>query len=705
MKHIFIFIFTIVIIVLSGCSNNASHITVGIIHKTDETIYALEKMEAELNKKGINVKFKNKIQYNNDLNIIFEERTVAGAEDYRIEKHSGRTDLVAGTPIGAMYGILTVTDYIKAHGSMKGLPEGEVKAALPFRAIKFNLPWFSYRRGENLQLHYETCRDTLFWEGFLDMMAENKFNALTLWNLHPFIFMVKPTNFPEASPFSDEEMGQWKKFWNKLFAMAKQRGIETYVVNWNIFVSEEFSKNYGVAEYSREWGFWGSGDTSKVIQKYTRELVTQTINEYPDLTGIGITLGERMGDMTVEERRRWIDRTIIKGMQDANRKAKLIYRAPLSAGTGSEGSTSKSTEILTRDALEKLSGIETPVWVEFKYNWSHGHSSPKLSIVHGGKLTDTYWNPEPKNYTVIWTVRNEDFFVLRWCRPDFIREFMKNNTGNSYNGGCIIGSECYIPAKDYLSKPEYACQYAWQRQWLFYKAWGNLLYNPQQNNNFLVDAINSEFAVQNGEKILEAWQNASATAHHIASFYQGTWDGALYTEGFSSWRDGGAAKFIRVDQLINRPTLDSLMINIQQFVELNEKVPDSIITPYEVADMAEENAQITLRILTEIEHDSLTVTLKMELNDMKTWAYLGLYFANKVRGATAYAKFLKTGDKEFQTDAVIFLEKALKHWKDVVEHVEIYNRPTIPYMFDEQFSWRKQTVEAERDVAIVKAGK
>ena len=389
MKHIFIFIFTIVIIVLSGCSNNASHITVGIIHKTDETIYALEKMEAELNKKGINVKFKNKIQYNNDLNIIFEERTVAGAEDYRIEKHSGRTDLVAGTPIGAMYGILTVTDYIKAHGSMKGLPEGEVKAALPFRAIKFNLPWFSYRRGENLQLHYETCRDTLFWEGILDMMAENKFNALTLWNLHPFIFMVKPTNFPEASPFSDEEMGQWKKFWNKLFAMAKQRGIETYVVNWNIFVSEEFSKNYGVAEYSREWGFWGSGDTSKVIQKYTRELVTQTINEYPDLTGIGITLGERMGDMTVEERRRWIDRTIIKGMQDANRKAKLIYRAPLSAGTGSEGSTSKSTEILTRDALEKLSGIETPVWVEFKYNWSHGHSSPKLSIVHGGKLTYT----------------------------------------------------------------------------------------------------------------------------------------------------------------------------------------------------------------------------------------------------------------------------------------------------------------------------
>ncbi len=85
--------------------------------------------------------------------------------------------------------------------------------------------------------------------------------------------------------------------------MAKVRGIETYVVNWNIFVSDEFSKAYNVADYSTSSGVYGEGETNELIEKYTREIVTQTINKYENLTGIGISLGERMGGMTSEERR------------------------------------------------------------------------------------------------------------------------------------------------------------------------------------------------------------------------------------------------------------------------------------------------------------------------------------------------------------------------------------------------------------------
>ena len=41
---------------------------------------------------------------------------------------------------------------------------------------------------------------------------------------------------------SDEEFAEWRQFWTSLFRMAKDRGIETYLVNWNIFVSPEFAK-------------------------------------------------------------------------------------------------------------------------------------------------------------------------------------------------------------------------------------------------------------------------------------------------------------------------------------------------------------------------------------------------------------------------------------------------------------------------------
>ena len=41
----------------------------------------------------------------------------------------------------------------------------------------------------------------------LDMMAENRFNVLTLWSLHSFHYMVRPKSFLEASPFTEAELG------------------------------------------------------------------------------------------------------------------------------------------------------------------------------------------------------------------------------------------------------------------------------------------------------------------------------------------------------------------------------------------------------------------------------------------------------------------------------------------------------------------
>ena len=74
-----------------------------------------------------------------------------------------------------------------------------------------------------------------------------------------------------------------------------------------------------------------------------------------------------------------------------------------------------------------------------KFNWSHGHSTPKLVKVHGGKLGDTYFVPRPTNYKVVWQVRNEDFFALRWGVPDFIRQHIALNGAADYVGGYFVG--------------------------------------------------------------------------------------------------------------------------------------------------------------------------------------------------------------------------------------------------------------------------
>ena len=102
---------------------------------------------------------------------------------------------------------------------------------------------------------------------------------------------------------------------------------------------------------------------------------------------------------------------------------KLIHRVPFSSGLSSGPGVSADVEKITRAAMEKLGNqFAGPIWVEMKFNWSHGHSTPKLVKVHGGKLGDTYFNPLPTNYRIVWQVRNEDFFALRWGVPDFIRQ-------------------------------------------------------------------------------------------------------------------------------------------------------------------------------------------------------------------------------------------------------------------------------------------
>jgi hypothetical protein len=301
--------------------------------------------------------------------------------------------------------------------------------------------------------------------------------------------------------------------------MAKERGIDTYVVNWNILVNPEFAKAHGLKGDNFWPNYKGEGETSEIVKRYTRESVTQMLEEYPDLSGFGFTLAEQMGGMTPAQRQAWIEETIIAGMKAARRPTKMIFRAPLSADLGQGGSTSVATERLTRKAIENLShAFDGPIWMEIKFNWSHAHSTPRLIKTHGGPLNDAYYNPAPSNYKITWIIRNEDFYALRWGVPSFVRNHLRMNGRHEYVGGYFVGSENYIQAKDYFTVAGEAVDwtYAFERQWLFYMLWGRLLYNPATPDS----VFEAEFVRRYGEAarpLLDAYAAASATQLHYAS--------------------------------------------------------------------------------------------------------------------------------------------------------------------------------------------
>ena len=684
-----------------------------------QQIYAAAKLNESLRRNNYST-----VVSNAEFEINLKtDSTHLSPEAYTIQHNNNSIGITGGDGRGLIYGCLSLAEDLDNGISLRQCKDKSEKPFLPFRAIKFDLPWDTYRHSHALDLHDQTCRDTAFWKAFLDMMAANRFNSLTLWNLHPYTFLIKPENFPEASPWTDRQMEAWQTLFHAIFRMASERGIDTYIMPFNIFVTPEFASAHNVAMDNLQHDYYVRGDTSEIIKRYTRECVTQMLDEYPNLTGIGLTLGEGMGGMTPEQREEWIKETIIEGMRLANRKSKLIHRIPFSSTTSSLGVTSRETERLTRKAIEdeaKLGCFEGPIWAGLKFNWSHAHSTTKLIKVHGGKLYDTYFNPEPTAYKIVWTARNEDFFCLRWGVPSFVRQHILQNT-HSWSGGYIIGSETYIPAKDYFTRDTVGLSwhYAFERQWLFYKLWGRLLYNPSTSDNVFKTEFIRRYGKQ-GKNLLQASALAGTTPLRLASDFDCGWDFTLYSEGMMALDDRTQrVDYISVDRLINQPPLDTSYVSVAQYVKTKlagGTFKNDRVTPPLLAAMLEKDCIKALHLVKNID-TSTNKALVYEVADIRAWAYLGLHLSEKIKGAVDLQTFRLTGIRSFQQDAIDHFKKELAYWDNVIaitrplykdmplQHLSQQGGKSWKENYNLRFHWALLRPDVEKDIEIARQTK
>jgi hypothetical protein len=654
---------------------------------------------------------------------VFELRLdpALGAEAFSIARSGRHFSVNGGDPRGLIYGALALREQLLDGKTLDQLSVGTQKPALAFRGIKFNTPWDSYRPSSALDQHFETVRNLDFWRDFLDMMVENRFNAISLWTMHPFTYMIRPKNFPEASKWSDAQFAEWQHLYREIFRMAKERGLDTYVVFWSIFVSEDFAKAHNITTQNFYPHYYVNGDTSEATKRYLRESVTQMLEEYPDLDGIGVSHGEGMGGMTPLQRQQFVDEVFIAGALAAKRTqpVKLIHRVPFSSGLTSGPGASTDVEQITRNAMEKLDHkFDGPIWVEMKFNWSHGHSTPKLIKVHGGQLGDTYFKPAPSNYKIVWQVRNEDFFALRWGVPDFIRQHIARNAmqdgRQDYVGGYFVGSETYIPALDYFTavKDPVDWKWAFQRQWLFYKLWGRLLYDPATPDAEFQADFERRYGAR-GAHLLEAYALASNTQMRLASLYDSRWDFTLYGEGFLALQ-GEETHYIGVDALINQPTLDPDYVSVADYLKTTRAggtFAANRITPPRLAGLLEHDASAALALVKPIDTQR-NASLMYEVADVRTWSYLGLHLAEKLRGAVALQNFRAGGDPRDQQQAIAHLEKALGYWDQVIRitrpiykdmKLTAYNGNSFDANPHNLFHWALIRGEVAHDIDVARA--
>jgi len=388
---------------------------------------------------------------------------------------------------------------------------------------------------------------------------------------------------------------------------------------------------------------------------------------------------------------------VVSGMRLADRKVKFIHRVPLSANKGSGGSVSASVEQMTREILDTLTVADGLINIELKFNWSHAHSTPHLAKVHGGPLTDAYWNPMPENYRLAWMMRNEDFFMLRWGQADFIRKHIATNA-HDYVNGYFVGSECYIAAKDYFTKlPGTTHTYAFERQWMYYKNWGRLLYDANESDQVFESSFAYRFP-ETGKELFEAQQTVSKVPLIIASYWNATWDFTLYSEGMLTLKDGKMTVF-PIKDIAGKQPMDPAYMSVKEFLEQGNMLRK--ITPLELADSIVTFCNASLESVQNIDVGE-NVDLQYEVSDIKTWANLGLCFANRLRAAVAYQKYMELEDGSQKIEAIRLMQASLDNWKEVVKITRpIYNEVPLVHMNRNDkapFHWSLMQKDLEEEI-------
>ena len=184
---------------------------------------------------------------------------------------------------GAMYGGLELAEQIRSRG-IDAVSDTERNPYLRMRGTKFNIPLDlrtpSYSdMSDSAQQNISTVWDFEFWRAYLDALARDRYNYVSLWNLHPFPSMVKVPEYPDVALNDvwrskirfDEDystrttdvvtpamlankeivkqltIDRKIDFWRRVMQYAKDRNIEFDVVTWNIFTYGVDGK-YGITD-------------------------------------------------------------------------------------------------------------------------------------------------------------------------------------------------------------------------------------------------------------------------------------------------------------------------------------------------------------------------------------------------------------------------------------------------------------------------
>ncbi|RZJ79434.1 MAG: hypothetical protein EOO47_10830 [Flavobacterium sp.] len=589
----------------------------------------------------------------------------AGKEGYTITNDKdGTLYLIGADHSGTLYSCIDLEEKIAANNNkIPAQLNFADKPHMVLRGTCIGLQKPDYLPGRDVYEYPYTPEsfpwfyDKELWIKYLDMMVENRFNSLYLWNGHPFSSLVKLKDYPYALEVDEATFKKNEEMFRFLTAEADKRGIWVIQMFYNILIPKPFADKHNLKTQDR------NRPIIPLIADYTRKSIAAFVEKYPNV-GIMVALGEAMEGVGQDDID-WFTKTIIPGVKDGLKAAGIKEEPPI---------VLRAHDTDAPAVMKAALPIYKNLYTENKFN---------------GEALTTYeprgaWAELNRTLSRIGTMNISNVHILanlepfRYGSADFIQ---KSVTAMDKIYGAK-GLHLY-PQSGYWDWPYTADkiverQLQVDRDWIWYKEWARYAWNPYRDRSKEVNYWGAQLAdkfgtdLNAGKAILNAYEESGEVSPKLLRRY-GITDGNRQTLTLG----------MLMTQLINpyRYNLFTLMYESEapegeMIIEYAEKEWNKQghvgETPVQIAREVVEHSK---KALASINLASSKVTKDKEefrrlKNDMYCYDAMANFYAEKVKSALWILRYKYSNNVEDLEKALPSLQKSVNFYADLVKLTE-----------------------------------
>ncbi|PWS33234.1 alpha-d-galacturonidase [Pedobacter paludis] len=586
----------------------------------------------------------------------------AGKEGFSIYNNpNGLLYVIGFDPSGTLYGCLELVERIKARGEIPTQIELTDHPEMVMRGTCIGLQKTDYLPGHDVYEYPYTPEtfpwlyDKQLWIKYLDMMVENRYNSLYLWNGHPFSSLVKLKDYPYAVEVDDATFKKNEEIFRFLTAEADKRGIWVIQMFYNIIIPKPFADKFGMKTQDR------NRPIVPVIADYTKKSIAAFVEKYPNV-GLMVALGEAMEGVGQDDID-WFTKTIIPGVKDGLKAAGIKNEPPI---------VLRAHDTDAPEVMKAALPFYKNLYTENKFN---------------GEALTTYaprgaWAELNRKLASIGTMNISNVHILanlepfRYGSADFIQKSVQAMNKIYGAKGLHLYPQASYWDWPYTADKTKTRELQIDRDWIWYKEWARYAWNSNRDRSAEINYWGTELAkkygtdLSGGKAILNAYEESGEISPKLLRRY-GITDGnrqtltlgMLMTQLINPYRYGVFTLMYESEAPEGEMIIDYAEKEWKKQSHVGE-------TPVQIAKEVIGHGKMAVESINRASVTKDTAEFRKLKNDMYCYNAMANFYAEKVKAALWVLRYKYSNNVADLEKALPFLESSVKYYTELVRLTE-----------------------------------